>query len=203
MTSRAEFRLVLRQDNADRRLTAKGFHLGLASAARYERMERRWAKIDEEIIRLEQARRDAEPVNALLTELGGTALKAGTGSVTLAELLRRPEVSYAALAAIDTGADRPALGAAEAALVETEIKYKGYIEKQNQRIEKLEKLENKRLPANLDYSALKGLRTEAAEKLAKIRPLSLGQASRISGVSPADISVLMVHLLGMGETSGK
>jgi tRNA uridine 5-carboxymethylaminomethyl modification enzyme len=200
MTSRAEFRLVLRQDNADRRLTGKGYGLGLASAERHERMLRRWKIVEKEIGRLCEAKAGSGSVNALLSKLGSTPLKEGIGAIALGELLKRPEVDYAGLAEIDP--DRPGLSAAEASLAETEIKYKGYIEKQNQQIEKFKKLENKRIPANIDYGALGGLRTEAIQKLSKIRPGSLGQASRISGVSPADISVLMVHLVNREGAEG-
>jgi tRNA uridine 5-carboxymethylaminomethyl modification enzyme len=189
MTSRAEFRLFLRQDNADLRLTEKGYEIGLASQERYERYLVKKNETEAEIKRLKETKVAPEKANGLLSALGGAPVSAG---VTLAELLARPEVSYDALIQVDES--RSDISKAAGKQAEIEIKYKGYIEKQVQQIAKFEKLEKKRLPENLDYAALEGLRLEARQKLAQIRPISLGQAARISGVSPADVSVLMVHL---------
>ncbi|MDR0875113.1 MAG: tRNA uridine-5-carboxymethylaminomethyl(34) synthesis enzyme MnmG [Clostridiales Family XIII bacterium] len=176
MTSRAEFRLVLRQDNADLRLTEKGFEIGLASKERVELMRVKRAAAEGEILRLR-----------------GTRVAAGGASLTLAELLARPEVSYDDLARImGTHPELPAEAIEQAVI---EIKYAGYIEKQNRQIAKFAKAEGRKIPPDLDYEALDGLRTEAVYKLSHIRPVTIGQAARISGVSPADISVLMIHLL--------
>jgi len=196
MTSRAEFRLVLRQDNADLRLTQKGYEIGLASRERLERCLAKKKAAEAEISRLKETRITAEKANGLLESVGSAPV---FGSVSLAELLARPEVSYAALAKVDTGSP-PYITKAAREQAEIEIKYAGYIGKQRQEIEKFKKLEGKRLPEGLNYEALDGLRLEARQKLAQIRPVSLGQAARISGVSPADISVLMVHL---ARTDGK
>jgi tRNA uridine 5-carboxymethylaminomethyl modification enzyme len=194
MTSRAEFRLVLRQDNADLRLTEKGYELGLATKSRVERMRAKRAAAEEEAFRLRETRVSAEKVGALLAAAALPGATPGAGvSATLAELLARPEIGYDELAQID-GA-RPSLPpeAIEQAVIE--IKYAGYIEKQNRQIAKFAKAEGRRIPPDLDYAALDGLRTEAVHKLTAVRPLSVGQAARISGVSPADISVLMIHLV--------
>ena len=199
MTSRAEFRLVLRQDNADLRLTQKGYDIGLASEERLKRCLEKKRLAEEEIARLKGTKVSADEANLLLARLGGTPV---SGSVALAELLLRPEVDYDALAEIDE--NRPDIGRAAREQAEIEIKYAGYIEKQQQQIAKFEKLEQKQLPADLDFAVLEGLRLEARQKLAMIRPLSLGQAARISGVSPADISVLMIHLAKIdAEKKGK
>ncbi|MCL2112146.1 MAG: tRNA uridine-5-carboxymethylaminomethyl(34) synthesis enzyme MnmG [Clostridiales bacterium] len=194
MTSRAEFRLVLRQDNADLRLTEKGYEIGLASRGRYERCLAKKQAAEAEIARLRETKVTAEAANKLLLAVGSAPVKE---SVSLSYLLTRPEIDYAALAEIDE--NRPDTGKAPilrsaAEQAEIEIKYAGYIEKQRQQIAKFGKLEHQTLPEDLDYAALEGLRLEARQKLAQIRPVSLGQAARISGVSPADISVLMVHL---------
>ena len=189
MTSRAEFRLVLRQDNADLRLTQKGYELGLATKERYERYLAKKRASRDEVARLKSTKVSAESANRLLLPLGSAPV---SGSVSLAELLTRPEVDYKSLEIID--GERPEMGAAAREQAEIEIKYAGYIEKQRQQIEKFERLEQKRLPAEIDYGSLEGLRLEARQKLSQIRPVSLGQAARISGVSPADISVLMVYL---------
>ncbi|GHU67745.1 tRNA uridine 5-carboxymethylaminomethyl modification enzyme MnmG [Clostridia bacterium] len=181
MTSRAEFRLVLRQDNADLRLTEKGYELGLATSERVQRMRAKRAGAAKELARLRETRVPA----------AGTKVKNGT-TATLAELLARPEISYDDLAMVDqTRPDLPPEVVRQAVI---EIKYAGYIEKQNRQIAKFAKAENRKIPQDLDYAALGGLRTEAVQKLSQIRPASIGQASRISGVSPADISVLMIHL---------
>jgi tRNA uridine 5-carboxymethylaminomethyl modification enzyme len=195
MTSRAEFRLVLRQDNADLRLTEKGYAIGLATKARAERMRAKRAAAEEEVARLRETRVSAEKAGILVaaTVAPGVTPSAAGSSASLAELLARPEIGYDDLAQID-GA-RPSLSpeAAEQAVIE--IKYAGYIEKQNRQIAKFAKAEGRRIPPDLDYAALDGLRTEAVHKLTAVRPLSIGQAARISGVSPADISVLLIHLV--------
>ena len=190
MTSRAEFRLHLRQDNADLRLTEKGSEIGLVSKERYERCIEKKKNSEEEIQRLKNTKIRMEKANALLTRLGSSPV---TGSVSLAELLTRPEVNYESLEEVDE--KRPNVSDSAKEQAEIEIKYRGYIEKQLQQISKFERLEKKRLPETLDYNALDGLRLEARQKLSQIKPISLGQAARISGVSPADISVLMVHLI--------
>jgi len=189
MTSRAEFRLFLRQDNADLRLTEKGYEIGLASKERYERYLKKKKETEDEIARLKNTKISMEKANNILEKLGSSPV---TGSVALAELLTRPEVSLDDLDIVcdETGC----ISRAAREQAEIEIKYRGYIEKQLQQISKFEKLERKRLPENIDYEALDGLRLEARQKLAQIKPVSLGQAARISGVSPADISVLMIHL---------
>ena len=189
MTSRAEFRLFLRQDNADLRLTEKGYEIGLASKERYERYLKKKKETEDEIARLKNTKIPMKKANVLLDKLGSSPV---IGSVSLAELLTRPEVSIGDLTDICEETTKINRAAREQA--EIEIKYRGYIEKQLQQISKFEKLEKKRLPENIDYEALDGLRLEARQKLAQIKPVSLGQAARISGVSPADISVLMIHL---------
>ena len=189
MTSRAEFRLFLRQDNADLRLTDKGYQTGLVSKERYERYLEKKKTTEEEIQRLKNTKAPMEKANELLTNIGSSPV---SGSVSLAELLTRPEVDYEALQTIDE--NRPDIIASAKEQAEIEIKYKGYIEKQIQQISKFERMEKKRLPEDLAYEELDGLRLEARQKLSQIRPVSLGQAARISGVSPADISVLMIHL---------
>ncbi|MBQ8174239.1 MAG: tRNA uridine-5-carboxymethylaminomethyl(34) synthesis enzyme MnmG [Clostridia bacterium] len=190
MTSRSEYRLLLRQDNADLRLSDVGHRVGLLSSERYAAFCEKRKQIEDEIARLEKATvPPSEQVNALLTSLGSTPLTTG---VHLAELLRRPEVSYASLAAIDRS--RPDLPRAVRTTVEVQVKYEGYIHREKAEAERTAKLESKKLPADIDYLSLKGLRIEAAEKLAAIRPLNVGQAARISGVNPADITVLLIYL---------
>ena len=189
MTSRAEFRLFLRQDNADMRLTEKGFDIGLVSNERYERFLAKKQATEVEILRLKNTKASMKKTNELLLSLGSSPV---AGSVSLAELLTRPEVDYENLETIDENRPDILRAAKEQAVIE--IKYKGYIEKQIQQISKFEKMEKKRLPEGIDYEGLDGLRLEARQKLSQIRPVSLGQAARISGVSPADISVLMIHL---------
>ena len=191
MTSRAEFRLVLRQDNADLRLTPKGYEIGLATKERYERCLEKKQAAEEEKARLKETKVPAEKANELLVKLGSAEV---TGSVSMAELLARPEVSYEELAAAVPPDKAKRIPKAAAEQAEIEIKYAGYIEKQRHEIEKFRKLEEKRLPEKIDYNALDGLRLEARQKLAQVRPASLGQAARVSGVSPADISVLMIYL---------
>ncbi len=190
MTGRAEYRLILRQDNADRRLTEIGYQIGLVSESRYQMYLAKKKRIDQEIERLKKIRVSYGPrLNALL-ERKNSAVK--TGNISLAELLRRPEIKYQDLAEVDE--NRPALSYTDAFSVEVEIKYEGYINVENERIEKFKKMETKKIPTDLDYFQISGLRAEAQQKLAAIKPLSVGQASRISGVSPADISVLLVAL---------
>ena len=189
MTSRAEFRLVLRQDNADVRLTEKSYALGLASHERYEKCIFGKKSAESEILRLNESKVSSEHANKVLINLGCREV---SGSVSYAELLSRPEVRYEDLEIIDE--NRPPLDASVKEQVEIQIKYSGYINKQLRQIEKFKKLEHKGLPRDLIYSDLDGLRIEARQKLDEIRPTSLGQAARISGVSPADISVLMIYL---------
>jgi len=190
MTSRAEYRLLLRQDNADLRLTPIGYAIGLISDERYRRFEEKRNQIAEEIERVEKTViAPRENVNRFLESRKSTPIKSG---VKLAELLRRPELSYDDLAEIDEG--RPALSRAVREQVEISVKYEGYIKRQMQQVEQFKKLENRRLPKDIDYMAIEGMRIEARQKLDKIRPDSVGQASRITGVSPADINVLLIYL---------
>ncbi|MDR0852009.1 MAG: tRNA uridine-5-carboxymethylaminomethyl(34) synthesis enzyme MnmG [Clostridiales Family XIII bacterium] len=189
MTSRAEFRLVLRQDNADLRLTEIGYGFGLATAERYERFMKNKRETDAEILRLNETYVSAEEAAAFLAVLGAGSV---SGRISLAELLRRPEVTHENLSVVDPA--RPAISKYAETQSEIEIKYEGYIAKQKKQIENFRKLENKRIPCDLDYTAIRGLRNESVQKLGDIRPDSVGQASRISGVSPADINVLLVYL---------
>ncbi|HBF14937.1 MAG TPA: tRNA uridine-5-carboxymethylaminomethyl(34) synthesis enzyme MnmG [Clostridiales bacterium] len=189
MTSRSEYRLLLRQDNADSRLTPLGYRVGLIDEARYQAFEAKQARIAAEKARLEQTVLSPAKANGFLEALGETPLKSGA---TLADLLRRPAISYEQLAEID--ANRPILTHSECLTVESDIKYAGYAARQLGEVKRHIKLDEKKLPANIDYKAIKGLRIEAAQKLEKIRPLTIGQASAISGVNPADISVLLIYL---------
>lgn len=190
MTSRAEYRLLLRQDNADLRLTDKGYGVGLVSPDRYRRFEEKRKLIGGEKHRLgTTAISPADKVQARLQELGSTELRQ---AVPLVELLKRPEVGYRDLAGM-TG-DFPDLPEDVAEQVEVQIKYEGYIKKQLAQVERFAKLEEKRIPDWVEYGEIKGLSTEARQKLAAVKPASIGQASRISGVSPADISILLVYL---------
>ncbi len=191
MTSRSEYRLLLRQDNADLRLTEKGYEIGLISEERYQKFLKKKENIEREIRRLRNtfaSPRD-ETLRRLLERKGTPPLKSGC---SLAELLCRPQICYGDLASVDP--DRPALTRAEAEQAEISLKYEGYIQKQQQQIDAFLKLENKKLPPDIDYASIGGLRLEARQKLAEIRPASIGQASRISGVSPADVSVLLIWL---------
>lgn len=190
MTSRAEYRLLLRQDNADLRLTKKGYEVGLISEKRYQALLRKEKEIEEEIERVEHTNIGAnEKVQAFLEKHGSTPLKSGT---TLGELIRRPELSYEELAEIDE--NRPELRADVQEQVNIEIKYEGYIQRQKRQVEQFKKLETKKIPKDIDYDDVYSLRLEAKQKLKEYEPTSIGQASRISGVSPADISVLLVYL---------
>ena len=190
MTSRAEYRLLLRQDNADLRLTEKGHEIGLISDERYNKFLDKKQKIETEKKRLEETIvRPTEEVNEFLRNQGTSELTTGS---KLSELLKRAEISYASLAAIDK--DRPELGEQVKEEVEIQVKYDGYIKMQEAQVEKFKKMEKKLLPEDLDYNTVKGISLEARQKLNKHKPHSIGQASRISGVSPADISVLLVFL---------
>ena len=190
MTSRAEYRLILRQDNADIRLTKYGHDIGLISDERYERLQNKIKLIDEEIERVKGVNIGTnEQVQKLLLENGSTELLTG---VTLAELIKRPELSYELLAPIDK--HRQELPWDVRQQVNINLKYEGYISRQLRQVEHFKKLENKIIPEGLDYYEINGLRKEAMQKLDKFNPRSIGQASRISGVSPADISVLLVYL---------
>ena len=190
MTSRAEYRLLLRQDNADLRLTEIGHDIGLISEERYKHLLEKKEMIKKEIDRLESTTVGAsEKVQLFLTENGSTPLQSGS---TLAELLKRPELSYDKLVKIDD--DRPNLPADVMEQVNIELKYDGYIKRQMRQVDQFNKLENKKIPDDIDYHKVYSLRKEAEQKLSEIRPASVGQASRISGVSPADISVLLVYL---------
>ena len=190
MTSRAEYRLLLRQDNADLRLTEKGHEIGLISDERYNKFLDKKQKIEAEKKRLEETIvRPTEEVNEFLRNQGTSELTTGS---KLSELLKRAEISYASLAAIDK--DRPELGEQVKEEVEIQVKYDGYIKMQEAQVEKFKIMEKKLLPEDLDYNTVKGISLEARQKLNKHKPHSIGQASRISGVSPADISVLLVFL---------
>ena len=190
MTSRAEYRLLLRQDNADLRLREIGHNIGLVSDEEYEHLLEKKAQIDAEIERLEKATIGGTPkVQELLAKYESTPLKSGT---TLAELIKRPELDYEKLAEVDE--KRPELAFDVQEQVNIEIKYEGYIKRQMQQVAQFKKLEGRKLPENCDYAQVNSLRKEAVQKLNKIQPSTIGQASRISGVSPADISVLMVYL---------
>lgn len=190
MTSRSEYRLLLRQDNADQRLTEIGYQVGLISKERYEHLLKKEAQIDEEMKRLESVNvGSSENVQNILRRYNSTELKSGT---SLAELLKRPEMRYDYLEEIDP--ERPKLSREVTEQVEINLKYDGYIKRQLKQVEQFKKLENKKIPQDLAYSEVGSLRAEAVQKLEAYRPISIGQASRISGVSPADISVLLVYL---------
>lgn len=190
MTSRSEYRLLLRQDNADLRLTPLGHEIGLISDERYEKFLKKREAIDSEIARLRKlVFAPSDKINTILESVGSTAISTG---VHADELLKRPQITYDMLSEVDP--DRPELGRDVKEQVEISIKYEGYIKRQKAQAEQFAKLENRRIPDSIDYKEIKGLRLEAIQKLDKIRPLSLGQASRISGVSPADMAVLMIYL---------
>lgn len=199
MTSRSEYRLVLRQDNADERLTPLGHEIGLISDERYERFLEKQEQKRQEIKRLKSTViSPTDEVNKILVSRETSEITTG---VRLIELLKRPQLDYKCLAPIDTG--RPKLNPNIFEQVEIEIKYEGYIQKQLKQVEQMKKLEKKHLPNDFDYKNIKGLRLEAQEKLNKIKPLNIGQASRISGVSPADISVLLIWLSGINRSSNE
>ena len=190
MTSRAEYRLLLRQDNADLRLTEIGHEVGLISDERYERFLNKKKNIEKEIERVKSTIiKPTEEVNSFLKKQGTSPITTG---VRLSDLLKRPELNYNLLAKIDE--NRPNLTKQEADEVNISLKYEGYINLEKEQVDRFKKLENKKLPENINYEDIKGLRLEARQKLNKVRPLSVGQASRISGVSPADISVLLIYL---------
>ena len=190
MTSRSEYRLLLRQDNADERLTPIGHRVGLIDDERYSQFLEKQTMISDEIRRLEKTVvPPSMENNAHLRSLGSSEISTG---VKLSELLRRPELSYASLTPLDP--DRPVLPSAVVRTAEIQVKYQGYIRRELSEVERQKKLEDKRLPPDIDYKKIVGLRLESAEKLDKIRPMNIGQASRISGVNPADISVLLIYL---------
>ena len=190
MTSRAEYRLLLRQDNADLRLTKIGYEVGLISRERYESLLQKEAQIEEEIKRLKSKTIGGKKeVNDFLVANGSTPL---LGAVTLADLIKRPELNYEVLAVIDD--ERPELTEAVGEQVNINIKYEGYIERENRQVEQFKKMENRLIPEDIEYEDIDNIRLEARQKLSEIRPLSVGQASRISGVSPSDIAVLLVYI---------
>ncbi len=190
MTSRSEYRLILRQDNADLRLTQKGYEIGLISEERYRAFLEKKNMIDKEVERLSGiVFPPSAQVNEYLESVGSTVVSTG---VRASDLLKRPEVSYEGMAALDK--DRPELPADVKEQVEITLKYEGYINRQIAQANQFKRMENKKIPENIDYSQIGGLRIEARQKLEKLRPASIGQASRISGVSPADVAVLVVYL---------
>lgn len=189
MTSRCEYRLILRQDNADYRLTEKSYQIGLATETRHQRMIEKYQKVDAELERITHVKVGLHKLNALHEKLELQPASVGT---TVFELIKRPEITYEMTAEFDE--ERPLLPRDICEQVEIQIKYEGYIKKQIQQVNRFKSNETKKIPNDLEYDKLDGLRIEARQKLSRIRPLSIGQASRISGVSPADISVLMVHL---------
>lgn len=190
MTSRSEYRLILRQDNADLRLTQKGYDIGLVSEERYKRFAYKREKIEQELTRLRNTYISLnDNIREYLKKYDSTEIKSG---ISLYELLKRPEISYHSLREIDVS--MPDLEREIAEEVEIQVKYQGYIKKQLSQAEQFKKLENRKIPQGMDYASIKGLSLEARQKLGDMRPANLGQASRISGVSPADISVMMVYL---------
>ncbi|HOL79905.1 MAG TPA: FAD-dependent oxidoreductase, partial [Clostridiales bacterium] len=195
MTSRSEYRLVLRQDNADLRLTQKGYEIGLISEKRYKAFLKKKAAIEDEYKRMSKVIiPPIKEVNDKLQELGTAPIETG---VKLSELLKRPQVTYSDIKPFDK--DAPDYDDEVFQQVEIMLKYEGYIKRQNAQIQEIHRLESKLIPEDIDYSQIIGLRKEAIEKLSKIRPVNVGQASRISGVSPADISVLLIYLSRLGK----
>jgi tRNA uridine 5-carboxymethylaminomethyl modification enzyme len=190
MTSRAEYRLLLRQDNADLRLTQKGWEIGLVTKERYDKFCNKKNVLETEINRLKNTFVGSSSLNlsSLLESTGSSPLQQGS---SLYDLLKRPEIEYNDLIKYGLGMDVPIEVSEQ---ITIQIKYEGYIEKQMAQVEKFNKLEKKLLPQDIDYTLIKGLSVESTQKLNKIRPVSIGQASRISGVSPADISVLLIYL---------
>ena len=190
MTSRAEYRLLLRQDNADLRLTEIGHNIGLISDERYNKFLNKNNNIYKEIERIKNLTiKPSKEINDLLVNKGTTPITTG---IKLAELLKRTEITYQDLEIVDK--DRPKLSLSEIEEIQIQVKYEGYIKMQEAQVEKFKKLEQKLIPENIKYSEIKGLCLEARQKLDKLKPNSVGQASRISGVSPADISVLLIYL---------
>ena len=190
MTSRAEYRLLLRQDNADLRLRKYGYRVGLISKEQYDHVVWKHEAIDAEILRLKNTRIGAAGANQeYLQSIGSSAIRTG---ISLADLLCRPEITYQNMSGLDPM--RPALPDEVTEQVEINIKYEGYIERQKKQVEQFNRLENKKIPQNIDYDKVLSLRLEARQKLKQLRPSSIGQASRMSGVTPADVSVLLVYL---------
>ena len=189
MTSRSEFRLLLRQDNADVRLTKIGYECGLISEERYQKFLKKQELVEEEKRRLSETALSGKEVNAYLESIGELPLSRQN---KLADLLRRPSLDYDMIAPIDK--DRPSLPRAVTVTAANDIKYEGYIKKQLAEVKKLKRTEELHIPENIDYKSISGLRIEGAQKLDKFRPATIGEASRISGVSPADISVLLIYL---------
>ncbi|NLW28024.1 MAG: tRNA uridine-5-carboxymethylaminomethyl(34) synthesis enzyme MnmG, partial [Hungateiclostridium saccincola] len=190
MTSRAEYRLLLRQDNADLRLTPIGYEKGLISEERYLKFKEKKRQIEEEIKRLEKTVvPPSERVNRFLEKMNSTPIASG---VKLKDLLKRPEIDYDSLREIDD--NMPNLSFAVREQVSIAIKYEGYIKRQIAQVEQFKKLEKRKIPKDIDYEKIEGIRIEARQKLNKVKPESVGQASRIEGVSPADISVLLIYL---------
>ena len=190
MTSRAEYRLTLRQDNADLRLTKKGYELGLVTEERYQKTLKKERTVNEELERLKKVKiNPTSENNRILEEMGTNPLKT---QISMYELIKRPELDYDKTIILDP--ERPELHKEIKRQVEIQIKYEGYIKKQMIQVEQFKKLENRKLEPDRDYSLIKGLSNEAVQKLNAIKPESVGQASRISGVSPSDINVLLIHL---------
>jgi tRNA uridine 5-carboxymethylaminomethyl modification enzyme len=199
MTSKAEYRLLLRQDNADLRLTEIGYKVGSVTEERYEKFLERKTSIENEIARIKNLQiTNKQEINKFLEEINSVPLRK---PISLYELIKRPEVNYFMVASLDE--DRPELPKHVQEQVNIMSKYEGYIDKQLEQVEQFRKMENKLLPNGFDYRNIKGLRTEAIQKLDKIKPLNLGQASRIAGVSPADISVLLIALEQYNRQSSK
>jgi tRNA uridine 5-carboxymethylaminomethyl modification enzyme len=199
MTSHAEYRLLLRQDNADLRLRRKGYEVGLISDEQMAELEKKERAIREEIERLGKKIVGAsKDMSEFLTSIGSTPLVTG---VTLEELIRRPELSYEAIAPIDP--DRPELSDAVREQINIEIKYKGYLEREMRQVHLFKKIEKKKIPSDIDFTKVRGIRIEAQQKLNKFRPENIGQASRIQGISPADIQVLSVYLKSLGGSGSE
>ena len=195
MTSRSEFRLILRQDNADERLTPLGYSMGLIDEDRYQKFLLKMGQVAAEKERISKVSVSPSPeLNELLVSRGTSEVSTGT---RLLELLKRPQLSYEDLAPFDP--ERPALPDAVQEQVEIQIKYEGYIKKQFAEVEEMRKLEKQKLPSNLPFDQIDGLRLEAREKLSRVQPENVGQASRISGVNPADISALLIWLAAHKE----